>query len=112
MKSNVFILLLGVFSSSSFASIKVSKEDKLTSQVYPNDKCTSIVVSKGASQEGPMTTHTADCANCDFRINKVPARDWPAGSERVLYQYKGDYPSIVVSDRGKTWHPDNLEGYF
>lgn len=57
-----------------------------------------------------MTTHTADCADCDFRINKVPAADWPAGSERTLYQYKGSYPATVTQDRGKTWHPDNLEG--
>jgi dipeptidase len=78
--------------------------------VAPSWACTSIIVSKGAAEEGPMTTHTADCAECDFRISKVPAADWPEGSERVLYQYKSSYPATVVKDRGTTWHPDNLEG--
>lgn len=72
--------------------------------------CTSIVAAKGAGEEGPMVTHTADCVDCDFRINKVPSMDWPEGAERALYQYKGSYPALVTKDRGKTWHPDNLEG--
>ncbi len=57
-----------------------------------------------------MTTHTADCADCDFRINKVPARDHEEGATRPLYLYKGSYPATITSDRGVTWHPDNLEG--
>ena len=35
------------------------------------DKCTAIIVGKSAGTEGPMTTHTADCSDCDFRIAKV-----------------------------------------
>lgn len=35
------------------------------------DKCTTIIVGKTAGTEGPMTTHTADCSDCDFRIAKV-----------------------------------------
>eukprot|EP01035_Chromulina_nebulosa_P019906 gene19906-25861_t len=57
-----------------------------------------------------MNTHTADCSDCDFRVNKVPARDWPEGTMRPLYLYKGNYPYLITSLRGKTWHPDNLEG--
>lgn len=52
----------------------------------------------------------ADCADCDFRLNKVPARDWPEGSMRPIYRYKGNYPSTISSDRGDTWLPSNLEG--
>ncbi|RYY71571.1 hypothetical protein EON63_21600 [archaeon] len=74
------------------------------------DKCTSIAVGATAGTEGPMNTHTADCANCDFRINKVPPKDWPAGSMRPLYVYKSDYPATVSPHRGATWHPSNLEG--
>lgn len=74
------------------------------------DRCTSIVVGPAAGVEGPMNTHTADCANCDFRINKVPAMDHAEGAMRPLYLYKGDYPGTVTSRRGHTWHPDNLEG--
>ena len=35
------------------------------------DKCTTIIVGKTAGTEGPMTTHTADCSDCDFRVSKV-----------------------------------------
>lgn len=77
---------------------------------YENDKCTTIIVGPKAGIEGPMTTHTADCADCDFRIGKVPARDWPAGTMRPLYMYKDQYPSVVSANRGATWHPDNLQG--
>ena len=82
--------------------------EKVTS--VDGDRCTTIVMGKIAGVGGPMTTHTADCSECDFRINKVPARDHPAGTMRPLYEYKADYPSNVVSDRGKTWRFDNLEG--
>eukprot|EP01032_Pedospumella_encystans_P026455 gene26455-29890_t len=77
---------------------------------YENDKCTTIVVGPKAGIEGPMTTHTADCADCDFRMGKVPARDWPAGTQRPLYQYKDQYPVIVSANRGNTWDPENLQG--
>lgn len=39
--------------------------------VLGEDKCTTIVVGPKAGIEGPMTTHTSDCADCDFRISKV-----------------------------------------
>lgn len=104
------LLLVGSYLAAASASMVISAEQKLDTTVYTTDKCTSIIVAKGAGVEGPMTTHTADCADCDFRINKVPAMDWPKGSTRKLYQYRGSYPATVVSDRGKTWHPDNLEG--
>lgn len=74
------------------------------------DRCTTIVVGPQAGTTGPMNTHTADCSDCDFRINKVPARDWPVGSLRPLYQYKGNYPATITANRGSTWQPSNLEG--
>lgn len=57
-----------------------------------------------------MTTHTADCSSCDFRLNKVPAYDWAMGETRPLYEYRGEYPSTLSKSRGWTWHPKNLEG--
>jgi dipeptidase len=74
------------------------------------DRCTAIAVARGASVGGPMTTHTNDCSDCDFRIGKVPARDWPEGSKRPLYLLRGAYPSQLNNDRGSTWSVDNLEG--
>jgi hypothetical protein len=74
------------------------------------DRCTAIIVGRKASVGGPMTTHTNDCSDCDFRVSKVPARDWPAGSMRPLYLLRSTYPSQISSDRGETWKPENLEG--
>jgi dipeptidase len=79
--------------------------------VITEDRCTATAVAKKAGVNGPMTSHTADCADCDFRINKRPSMDWPKGSMRPCYAYKGNYPAIVSSVRGgKTWLPENLEG--
>jgi len=88
----------------------VSQSDELLNDVEV-DRCTTIVVGpKASTTGGPMNTHTADCSDCDFRINKVPARDWPANSVRPLYVYKGNYPATLTTNRGLTWQPDNLEG--
>jgi dipeptidase len=74
------------------------------------DRCTTMIVGKKAGKHGPMTTHTADCLDCDFRANKVPAADHPKGSMRNCYLYKGDYPQSLMEDRGPTWTVANLEG--
>jgi dipeptidase len=80
------------------------------SLLQETDRCTSILVGPKAGTEGPMTTHNSDCADCDFRVNKVPAMDWPRGSMRPLYLYRGSYPSTVSQHRGNTWKPENLQG--
>jgi len=76
----------------------------------PKDQCTTIIVGRKAGKHGPMTTHTADCLDCDFRVNRVPAADHAPGSTRNVYLFKGDYPQTLTSDRGPTWLPSNLEG--
>eukprot|EP01040_Poterioochromonas_malhamensis_P010775 gene10773-11744_t len=88
-----------------------SLEKKVIDQrVYAKDRCTAIAVGGKASTTGsPMTTHTADCMECDWRVNKVPARDWPEGSMRPVYQIKAAYPRQVREDRGWTWSKENLE---
>ena len=48
----------------------------------------AMLFSPPATVDGSvMTTHTADCAECDFRMAKVPARDWPEGSKRPVYLF-------------------------
>lgn len=112
-------LFVGVMLSSvTFYTVLVSLLARIYSipasnAVFPaeGDRCTTIVIGAAASTTGgPMTTHTADCSDCDFRINKVPARDWPENTLRPLYVYKGNYPATITPNRGLTWHPDNLEG--
>lgn len=52
-----------------------------------NDKCTAILGGRLATTDGStVTTHNADCAECDWRINKVPAMDWAPGSMRPVYK--------------------------
>lgn len=42
------------------------------SKAIGSDQCTSIAVTKGATKDrSTMATHTADCFDCDWRINKV-----------------------------------------
>lgn len=75
-----------------------------------HDRCTTIAVGPRAGSEGSMATHTADCLDCDFRINKVPAKNWIPNIMRPTYQYKGNYPQTINKDRGETWQPSNLQG--
>lgn len=56
-----------------------------------------------------MTSYNMDCAECDWRVNKVPARDWPEGAQRPIYLLTSSYPRQVRTDRGYTWSPENLE---
>lgn len=74
------------------------------------DRCTSIIVGREASGEGaPVTSHTVDCATCDFRLSKVPRR--PGGGGRRVYRYRGEYPRFLGSGKGTTyesakmWYP-------
>ena len=60
--------LRSTVSSNAKANDQIS--DKVFEQVEA-DRCTTIVVGPKAGIEGPMTTHTADCLNCDFRVAKV-----------------------------------------
>lgn len=77
----------------------------------PSDKCTAIALAggSGSATGSPMTTHTGDCAECDWRVNKVPARDWPEGSMRPVWLITATYPRQVREDRGYTWKKENLE---
>jgi hypothetical protein len=103
-KIMIYFVLASVF------GLAHSLSDNVELVNFNNDKCTTIVVGGTAGINGPMNTHTSDCADCDFRINKVPARDWPAGAKRPLYLYKSNYPMMVIPDRGDTWASSNLEG--
>jgi len=50
------------------------------------ENCTVIMVGKGASTDGSvMTTHTCDCAECDWTWRWIPAADHPAGATRKIY---------------------------
>eukprot|EP00752_Nemacystus_decipiens_P011297 g10039.t1 len=72
--------------------------------------CTTIIVGRNASADGStMCTHNADCLNCDFRLGRVPARDWPEGSKRPVIKFRAEFPRTVSEDRGFTWTPQNID---
>lgn len=75
------------------------------------DRCTSIIVGRDASGEGnPLTSHTVDCASCDFRLAKVPRRR-VIQPDRAVYRYRAEYPRFLGSGKGATyenavqWYP-------
>ncbi|RHY18211.1 hypothetical protein DYB32_010417, partial [Aphanomyces invadans] len=61
-----------------------------------------------------MTTHTADCSSCDFRLAKVPQLKHTPGTMRNVPLLRQDYPRYVGSDRGAPeYYRSNLErGYY
>ena len=65
--------------------------------------CTSIAVSLSASASVPLTTHTNDCADCDFRLSRVPSAVHPPGSRRSVYASRFAYPRYVGGGRGSTY---------
>lgn len=71
------------------------------------DGCTSIIVGKGATVDGSViTSHANDCADCDFRIAYVPARDHPPGSQRVIHDALwSQYPRLIDLNRSAQYHP-------
>jgi hypothetical protein len=92
----------------SIARLLENENDLIPGTEQPGDETSSGPIFP-IGEGGPMVTHTADCSDCDFRLAKVPAKDWPVGSQRPLYLYKGEYPS-TISERSSTWSYKNLEG--
>jgi len=71
--------------------------------------CTTIIVTKGASADGSvMTSHSADCGSCDFRLVYVPAADHEPGSKRAVYPFIEEFPRYVGKDMGPNY---DIPGY-
>ncbi|CAK5046732.1 unnamed protein product [Aphanomyces euteiches] len=74
------------------------------------DRCTAILVGPKASLTGsPMTTQTNDCADCDFRLVKVPAMQHPPNSQRSIILANQPYPRYVGEERGPVYNRSNLD---
>mmetsp|Transcript_3107 Transcript_3107/g.6608 ORF Transcript_3107/g.6608 Transcript_3107/m.6608 type:complete len:693 (-) Transcript_3107:240-2318(-) len=107
MKYVALLLTLGLYS---IGASSIEKIDGVRVSDTHGDGCTSIIVGpNGAEGGGTMTTHTDDCMECDFRISKVPAADWPANSERLVYTYRAAYPRWLGYGRGATYEPENTD---
>ncbi|ETV98278.1 hypothetical protein H310_08990 [Aphanomyces invadans] len=81
---------------------------------YNADRCTVLLVGAKASATGtPMTTHTADSSDYDFRIAKVPRQQHAAGSHRNIPLLHQVYPRFVGRDRGAPeYYRENVEAGF
>jgi dipeptidase len=55
-----------------------------------------------------ITTHNDDCRECDFRISKVPAADWPAGSLRQINAVHDSYPKYMETADSNPHGPEYL----
>jgi hypothetical protein len=100
-------LLLLLFVSLTRAEIQNNWEDDM---VVTRDRCTTIAIGKGATSDGSTyATDTNDCHDCDWRMAKVPAMDWPPSSLRPIYAETSSYPRFIREDRGETWKENNLE---
>lgn len=66
------------------------------------DSCTTFVVGRKATKDGSvMSTHSNDGGGTtDPRLAKVPARDYPAGSQRPIFGSPENYPRYVGRERG------------
>ena len=80
-----------------------------------NGMCTTMGFGTSATSDGStMITHTADCKDCDFRLDKTPPanHDLDLNPNRPVYRYRRQYPRLVAEERGSTWQPTNLESEF
>jgi dipeptidase len=77
--------------------------------------CTTTVVTKGASADGSMmVSHSADNGLADQAIVYVPARDWPEGAMRPVYNSAtavGPDPATNTFDVPRLSDPARAPGY-
>eukprot|EP00930_Biecheleria_cincta_P027637 TRINITY_DN19381_c0_g1_i1.p1 TRINITY_DN19381_c0_g1~~TRINITY_DN19381_c0_g1_i1.p1 ORF type:complete len:465 (+),score=64.08 TRINITY_DN19381_c0_g1_i1:97-1491(+) len=71
------------------------------SESFDVDGCTSIVVSAGATTDGTaIASHSNDCADCDWRVAYVPAKDHAPGSKRLIHDAVwSQFPRLVDPSR-------------
>ena len=79
------------------------------SPVPPPEGCTAIAVSRSASLTYPLTTHTNDCKDCDYRLSHVPAASHSPDSRRAVYASRFGYPRFQGRERGTTFLSSNTD---
>ncbi|KAJ1441029.1 peptidase family C69-domain-containing protein [Ochromonadaceae sp. CCMP2298] len=76
------------------------------------ETCTTFGVGKSASNDGSVfSTHSNDgSGNTDPRLVKVPARDFPEGATRPIYESPEGYPRYVGTERAApVYYPGNCQ---
>lgn len=80
----------------------------LSAVVVHTNGCTMIAVGKNATVDGStLIAHTDDAGGgaADIRLVRVPAQQYPAGSQRPVYDFNGGYPRLVSMERGPHYKP-------
>ena len=90
-------------------SVRCDVPADVDSPVPPPEGCTAIAVSRSASLTSPLTTHTNDCKDCDFRISHVPAVTHSTTARRPVYASRFAYPRFLGGERGSTFLPSNTD---
>ncbi|KAF0719436.1 Aste57867_1032 [Aphanomyces stellatus] len=86
---------------------------KVSGQSLSQDRCTAILVGAKASASGtPMTTHSNDCSDCDFRLVKIPPMTHAPGAMRDIVLFNSQYPRYVGSARGPAYSQKLLDDGF
>ena len=80
----VLLAALALNEASGGGEVRMIKDNELDTIGPESDKCTTMITGKSAGKHGPMTTHTADCADCDFRMNRMPGKCSLSASSVVL----------------------------
>jgi dipeptidase len=77
----------------------------LLAEGFDVDGCTSIVVGRNATIDGSaMASHANDCADCDWRVAYVPAKDHAIGTMRTIYDAVwSQYPRLVDTSRSRQY---------
>jgi hypothetical protein len=69
------------------------------SGIYQDGHCTALGIGKDAMNDhSTVTTHNADCEQCDIRITHVPSRNWPVGSRRPIFGERLAYPRLLEEE--------------
>lgn len=74
--------------------------------------CTTFAVGRKATSDGSvMSTHSNDGGGTtDPRLVKIPAQDFPAGSNRPIYASPENYPRYVgVERKAPAYYPENCQ---
>jgi dipeptidase len=73
------------------------------------DGCTAILVAPGATTDGStISTHNADCLDCDFRLAITEGGHRDAKSKDVL-AYFAEYPHFITEGRSSVWKPESID---
>jgi len=77
--------------------------------IFRKDRCTALAVGKKASTDAStMTTHTDDCADCDFRVALIKGKRFARHSKRPVAPVRFAYPRYLGYDRGDVFTPERL----